>query len=115
MRRVRPVMMTSLATIAAMIPMALGISSATGFISTPLAITVIGGLLTSTLLTLILLPVLYRLVEGAKERRAVRKKEKAYAEVEAAMAKVDDDPAAVTGVTGDTAPDELNESRDSGE
>lgn len=96
MRRVRPVVMTSLATIAAMIPMALGISSATGFISTPLAITVIGGLLTSTLLTLILLPVLYRLVEGAKERRAVRKKEKADAEVEAALAETKDEKVEVS-------------------
>lgn len=72
MRRVRPVAMTSLATIVAMIPMALGLSSSTGFISTPLAITVIGGLITSTLLTLILLPILYRLVEGVAERRRAK-------------------------------------------
>ena len=85
MRRVRPVVMTSLATIAAMIPMALGFSSATGFISTPLAITVIGGLITSTLLTLILLPVLYRLVEGTKERRIERKRVKMDAELDAEL------------------------------
>ncbi|MDP9806305.1 HAE1 family hydrophobic/amphiphilic exporter-1 [Trueperella bonasi] len=85
MRRVRPVVMTSLATIAAMIPMALGISSATGFISTPLAITVIGGLITSTLLTLILLPVLYRLIEGAKKRYTKRRHEKQAAEIEKAL------------------------------
>lgn len=72
MRRVRPVAMTSLATIVAMIPMALGLSSSTGFISTPLAITVIGGLITSTLLTLILLPILYRLIEGVGERRRAK-------------------------------------------
>ena len=40
----------------------------------------------STLLTLILLPVLYRLVEGAKERRAKRKRDKQEAELEEAMA-----------------------------
>lgn len=72
MRRLRPIVMTALATIAAMIPMALGLSSSSGFISQPLAITVIGGLVTSTLLTLVLLPVLYRLVEGAKERRVTK-------------------------------------------
>lgn len=88
MRRVRPVIMTSLSTIAAMIPMALGFSSSTGFISTPLATTVIGGLVTSTLLTLILLPVLYRIIEGAKDRRTFRKREKLEAELEAEMAKV---------------------------
>ncbi|VEI13279.1 efflux RND transporter permease subunit [Trueperella bialowiezensis] len=87
MRRVRPVVMTSLATIAAMTPMALGVSSATGFISTPLAITVIGGLITSTLLTLVLLPVLYRLVEGAKERAAARRAAKVEAMVAAEVAK----------------------------
>ncbi|MEN0024904.1 MAG: efflux RND transporter permease subunit, partial [Microbacterium sp.] len=44
-----------------------------GFISQPLAIVVIGGLLSSTVLTLIVLPTLYNLVEGAKERRRARK------------------------------------------
>ncbi|WP_188043539.1 efflux RND transporter permease subunit [Changpingibacter yushuensis] len=62
-RRVRPIIMTALATIAAMAPMALGITGAAGFISQPLAITVIGGLVSSTLLTLVLLPVLYRLTQ----------------------------------------------------
>ncbi|MDD7466069.1 MAG: efflux RND transporter permease subunit [Actinomycetaceae bacterium] len=66
MHRLRPIVMTALATVAAMIPMALGFSSNSGFISQPLAITVIGGLVSSTALTLVLLPVLYRLVEGAK-------------------------------------------------
>lgn len=43
------------------------------FISKPLAIVVIGGLVSSTLLTLILVPVLYLLLEGVKERRAEKK------------------------------------------
>lgn len=107
MRRVRPVVMTSLATIAAMIPMALGFSSSTGFISTPLAITVIGGLITSTLLTLILLPVLYRLIEGAKERRIERKREKLDAELDAEMnaePKADVEPEAKRAADTDTEP-----------
>ena len=62
-RRVRPIVMTAISTIAAMIPMALGISGQEGFISQPMALTVIGGLFSSTLLTLVLLPVLYRLTQ----------------------------------------------------
>ncbi len=57
-RRLRPILMTAVATILALTPMALGMGKG-GFLSTPLAIVVIGGLFTSTVLTLILVPVLY--------------------------------------------------------
>lgn len=70
--RLRPILMTALATIAALTPMSLGITGGGAFISAPLAIVVIGGLLTSTLLTLILVPVLYQLVEWGRQRRAAR-------------------------------------------
>ena len=72
-QRLRPILMTALATIFALIPMAIGVTGSSGFISQDLAIVVIGGLVSSTLLTLILVPVLYRLVEGRRERRASRK------------------------------------------
>ena len=72
-KRLRPILMTALATIFALTPMALGITGHGGFISQPLAIVVIGGLVSSTVLTLIVLPTLYNLVEGAKERRRARK------------------------------------------
>lgn len=72
-KRLRPILMTALATILALTPMALGITGHGGFISQPLAIVVIGGLISSTVLTLIVLPTLYNLVEGAKERRVARK------------------------------------------
>ncbi|KQR39567.1 efflux RND transporter permease subunit [Microbacterium sp. Leaf159] len=72
-KRLRPILMTALATIFALTPMALGITGHGGFISQPLAIVVIGGLISSTVLTLIVLPTLYNLVEGAKERRRARK------------------------------------------
>ena len=72
-KRLRPILMTALATIFALTPMALGITGHGGFISQPLAIVVIGGLVSSTVLTLIVLPTLYNLVEGAKERRAARR------------------------------------------
>lgn len=56
--RLRPILMTAFATIAALIPLALTTSSGT-LISKGLAVTVIGGLTSSTLLTLILIPVIY--------------------------------------------------------
>ncbi len=73
-QRLRPILMTALATIFALTPMALGITGGGGFISQPLAVVVIGGLFSSTLLTLIIVPVLYWLVEGRKERRALKGK-----------------------------------------
>ncbi|MFD3457512.1 efflux RND transporter permease subunit [Streptomyces sp. NPDC058691] len=71
--RLRPILMTALATIFALLPMALGVTGEGGFIAQPLAVVVIGGLLTSTLLTLLLVPTLYTMVELRKERRAKRK------------------------------------------
>jgi HAE1 family hydrophobic/amphiphilic exporter-1 len=72
-RRLRPILMTALATIFALLPMAVGLTGHGGFISQPLAIVVIGGLVSSTLLTLVVLPTLYNLVEGARDRRRARK------------------------------------------
>jgi hydrophobic/amphiphilic exporter-1 (mainly G- bacteria), HAE1 family len=72
-RRLRPILMTALATIFALLPMAIGLTGHGGFISQPLAIVVIGGLVSSTILTLIVLPSLYVLVEGARERRQARR------------------------------------------
>jgi len=76
-RRLRPILMTAMATIFALLPLGIGLTGHGGFISQPLAIIVIGGLVSSTLLTLIVLPVLYYLVEGAKERRTDRRAAKA--------------------------------------
>ena len=81
-RRLRPILMTAIATIFALIPLGIGLTGHGGFISQPLAIVVIGGLVSSTLLTLIVLPVLYYLVEGAKERRMDRRAAKAGTAVE---------------------------------
>ncbi|MER7723802.1 efflux RND transporter permease subunit [Streptomyces sp. NPDC096323] len=71
--RLRPILMTALATIFALLPMALGVTGEGGLISKPLAVVVIGGLVTSTLLTLLLVPTLYTMVELFKERRATKK------------------------------------------
>ncbi|GCE23829.1 hypothetical protein KDK_76290 [Dictyobacter kobayashii] len=66
--RLRPILMTAIATILALMPMALGVGGSGGFISQPLAIVVIGGLTTSTILTLLLVPTLYVIVESIRGR-----------------------------------------------
>jgi multidrug efflux pump subunit AcrB len=63
--RLRPILMTAIATVGALIPMAF--SSHAGLVSRSLAVVVIGGLTTSTLLTLIIVPVLYSLFHSAKK------------------------------------------------
>ncbi|MDN4494079.1 efflux RND transporter permease subunit [Ureibacillus aquaedulcis] len=60
--RLRPILMTAIATIGAMMPMALGVGGGGGLMSADLAITVIGGLLSSTLLTLVIVPIVYELL-----------------------------------------------------
>ncbi len=73
--RLRPILMTALATMLALAPLAVtggggGVGGA--FISAPLAIVVIGGLFTSTLLTLVLVPVLYSLASRFAGPRTTR-------------------------------------------
>jgi HAE1 family hydrophobic/amphiphilic exporter-1 len=69
--RVRPILMTALATILALIPLALGLNQGS-IIAAELGTVVIGGLFTSTLLTLVVVPVVYSLVHGGQERAARR-------------------------------------------
>ncbi|MDF3145683.1 MULTISPECIES: efflux RND transporter permease subunit [unclassified Streptomyces] len=71
--RLRPILMTALATIFALLPMAAGVTGEGGFIAQPLAVVVIGGLITSTMLTLLLVPTLYTMLELRKERRAKKR------------------------------------------
>ncbi|MEY9210666.1 efflux RND transporter permease subunit [Thermobifida halotolerans] len=87
--RLRPILMTALATIGALTPMSLGLTGGGAFISQPLAIVVIGGLVSSTLLTLILVPVLYTMTEGAKERRLARRAARREAALAAARAEAE--------------------------
>jgi len=60
--RLRPILMTSIATMLGLVPMAIGIGEG-GELQAPLARVVIGGLLTSTLVTLVLVPAVYTLFE----------------------------------------------------
>lgn len=64
-QRVRPVLMTALATIAALFPLAAGLSGEGGIISRSLGAVVIGGLLTATLLTLVVVPAVSSTFDGA--------------------------------------------------
>ena len=66
--RLRPILMTALVTIFALLPLALGFGGGAVLISNSLAIPVIGGLLTSTFLTLLVVPVGYSVLESARER-----------------------------------------------
>ena len=64
--RVRPILMTAFATILALIPLAAGLNQGS-IIAAELGTVVIGGLFSSTLLTLIVVPVVYYMVESTKE------------------------------------------------
>jgi len=66
--RLRPILMTALTTMFAMLPLAVGIGGSGGLIAGELAVVVIGGLFSSTLLTLLVIPVIYSLVDGLRQR-----------------------------------------------
>jgi HAE1 family hydrophobic/amphiphilic exporter-1 len=69
--RLRPILMTTAAMIFGMLPVALAISEG-GEIRAPMAVVVIGGLITSTLLTLVVVPVAYSLLDSLVSSRWVR-------------------------------------------
>ncbi len=66
--RLRPILMTSATTILALLPMAIGIGEGAR-LRAPMAIAVIGGLVTSTLMTLVVIPVAYELVDRLRRSR----------------------------------------------
>jgi len=74
--RVRPILMTAVATILALVPLAAGPSEGS-IIAAELGTVVIGGLLSSTLLTLLVVPVVYSLIDGLKESLSRGKRVKA--------------------------------------
>ncbi|MEU3408285.1 efflux RND transporter permease subunit [Streptomyces sp. NPDC006670] len=89
--RLRPILMTALATIFALLPMALGVTGEGGFISQPLAVVVIGGLVSSTLLTLLLVPTLYTAIELRKERRRAKREARRQARLTVVPTPSDED------------------------
>jgi HAE1 family hydrophobic/amphiphilic exporter-1 len=66
--RLRPILMTAIATVGALLPLALGFESG-GLISKGMAVTVIGGLTSSTLLTLIIVPIVYEVLNRKKAKK----------------------------------------------
>jgi HAE1 family hydrophobic/amphiphilic exporter-1 len=80
--RLRPILMTMLTTVLGLTPMALAFGSGSEM-RAPMARTVIGGLLVSTLFTLVLIPVLYAMFEQRRLRRKLKRQE-ALVETEAA-------------------------------
>ena len=83
--RVRPILMTAIATILALIPLAAGFNQGS-IIAAELGTVVIGGLFSSTFLTLLLIPVLYSLVDGVRTRASRRMSGRAAGEPEAGSA-----------------------------
>lgn len=71
--RLRPILMTSLSMILAMIPIALGLSAG-GEFRQPMSIAIMGGMITSTLLTLLVVPLAYGVVVGFQDRMDARRK-----------------------------------------
>jgi hydrophobic/amphiphilic exporter-1 (mainly G- bacteria), HAE1 family len=73
--RLRPILMTAIATVGALFPLALGLEGG-GLISKGLGVTVIGGLTSSTLLTLVVVPIVYEVMMKIKAKMTRRKVKK---------------------------------------
>jgi len=69
--RLRPILMTALATVGALLPLALGYEGDGGMISRGLGLTVIGGLTSSTLLTLIIVPIVYEVLSKFRRKAPI--------------------------------------------
>ncbi|MEC4203036.1 MULTISPECIES: efflux RND transporter permease subunit [Bacillus] len=73
--RLRPILMTAIATIGALIPLALGFEGGSQVISKGLGVTVIGGLISSTLLTLLIVPIVYEVLAKFRRKKPGMKEE----------------------------------------
>jgi HAE1 family hydrophobic/amphiphilic exporter-1 len=73
--RLRPILMTSLSTALAMLPLALGLGEGSEAMA-PMGTVVIGGLIASTLVTLVLIPVVFAMFDDGSRRRRTKKVEK---------------------------------------
>jgi len=75
-KRLRPIMMTTFALIAGMLPVAIGVGEGGEFYR-PMAVTIIGGTITSTMLTLLVIPCFYDSIEMMRERMLARLRHRA--------------------------------------
>jgi multidrug efflux pump subunit AcrB len=84
-KRARPIVMTTLAMGAGMVPLAVGWGAADNSFRSPMAVAVIGGLITSTVLSLLVIPSVFTVVDdlehwlGRIQRRLLREKPAAQA------------------------------------
>lgn len=69
--RLRPILMTALATIGALPPLVTGLENSAGIISKGLGVTVIGGLVSSTSLTLVVVPVVYEFLMKFRSKKVI--------------------------------------------
>lgn len=74
--RLRPILMSCVTTVVGMIPLSLGFGDG-GEVLAPMGISIIGGLVASTVVTLFIVPVFYSIISERKEKKALRKQEKA--------------------------------------
>ncbi len=93
--RLRPTLMTTATTVLGLLPMALGLGDGAE-IRTPMAISVISGLIASTLLTLLIIPTLYAVFDRLQARLLGRQEEAAEEDPEATVLPVADPEAAAT-------------------
>ena len=63
--RFRPIVMNTLTAVLGLLPLALGMGQG-GSLQSPLAVTIVGGLVSATILTLLVVPVLYKVVDGGR-------------------------------------------------
>jgi len=87
--RLRPILMTTAAMIGGMLPLALGLGEG-GENQAPMGRAIIGGVITSTLLTLVVVPVIYTYLDALHERRRRRRDARAAAHAIPAKAGADD-------------------------
>jgi hydrophobic/amphiphilic exporter-1 (mainly G- bacteria), HAE1 family len=73
--RMRPILMTTTTTCVGMIPMSLGLGEG-GEMLAPMAISIIGGMIAATLVTLVFIPVLYSVIDDKRQQRDLRRQEK---------------------------------------
>ena len=76
-KRLRPIMMTTFALLAGMLPVAIGFGEGAEFYR-PMAVAIIGGIITSTLLTLLVVPTFYDSIESTRERMQAKFNSRAF-------------------------------------
>ncbi|KRD79923.1 efflux RND transporter permease subunit [Lysobacter sp. Root983] len=97
--RLRPIIMTTLCTLFGFLPLALATGQGAE-VRSPMAITVIGGLLVSTLLTLIVIPVVYDLLDRRSDEHYRERARRARREERAAAELIEDDQTPLVDPTG---------------